>query len=61
MSLAKRHRQFFRDHRPQVRNLGRLIATGIERRDDIFTPGDAEARAFLEWFEPVFLKDLGHL
>ena len=60
-SLARRNRKFFRDRGPQVRHLDRLIATGIKRRDGIFAPEDAQARAFLEWFEPVFLKDLGHL
>ena len=59
--IAERHRTFFRDRGPQVRRLDRLIATGIKRREGIFAPEDAQARAFLAWFEPVFLKDLGHL
>ena len=60
-SLDKRHRQFLRDRRPLVRELDKLIADGIERRDELFPHDDEQARAFLEWFEPVFLKDLGRL
>ena len=60
-SLDKRYRQFFRDRKPLVRELDRLIAAGVERRNEIFLSDDAPNRAFLEWFEPVFLKDLGHL
>ena len=60
-SLGRQNRCFFRERRSQVRKLDRLIATGIERRGAIFPQDDAQSRAFLEWFEPVFLKDLGHL
>ena len=60
-ALYKRDRQFFRDRKPLVRQLDRLIAAGVKRRDEIFLSNDAQAGAFLEWFEPVFLKDLGHL
>ena len=60
-SLRKRDPQFFRDRRSLVRKLDMLIAKGIERRDQIFPGEDAQTHAFLEWFEPVFLKDLGHL
>lgn len=59
-SLDKRHRQFLRDRKPLVREFDGLIAAGIERRDELF-PHDEEKTAFLEWFEPVFLKDLGRL
>ena len=43
--------------------LDQLIATGIEapRRRFSCPTTIRRARAFLEWFEPVFLKDLGHL
>ena len=60
-SLRKRHPQFFRDRQSLVRKLDRLIAEGIKRRDRIFPGEDTRAREFLKWFEPVFLKDLGHL
>ena len=60
-ALYKRDRRFFRDRKPLVRKLDRLIAAGVKRRDEIFLSNDAQAGAFLEWFEPVFLKDLGHL
>ena len=60
-SLHERAPDFFRDRKYRVRKLDRLIAEGIERRDRIFPDDGAEARAFLEWFEPAFLKDLGHL
>ena len=60
-SLTKRDRRFFQERKPLVRKLDQLIATGIERRDTIFPNDDSQSRAFLEWFEPVFLKDLGHL
>lgn len=60
-SLRKRDPQFFRDRRSLVRRLDRLIAEGIKRRDGIFSGEDSQAREFLKWFEPVFLKDLGHL
>ena len=59
-SLDQRDRSFFRNRKSLVRKLDRLIATGIKRRDQIFPPEDAQARAFLEWFEPVFLKELGN-
>ena len=59
-SLRKRDPQFFRDRRSLVRKLDKLIAKGIKRRDQIFPGEDAQAHAFLEWFEPVFLKDLEH-
>ena len=59
-SLARLNPRFFRVRRSRVRRLDRLIAKGIKRRATIF-PGDHEcSRAFLDWFEPVFLKDLGH-
>ena len=61
VSLARCDRKFFRDRKSQVRKLDRLIATGIQRRGLIFPPEDTQSRAFLEWFEPVFLKDLGNL
>ena len=60
-ALYKHDRRFFRDRKPLVRKLDRLIAAGVKRRDEIFLSNDAQAGAFLEWFEPVFLKDLGHL
>ncbi len=60
-SLRKRDPQFFRDRRSLVRKLDRLIAEGIKRRDRIFPGEDVQSSAFIEWFEPVFLKDLGHL
>ena len=60
-SLARRDWEFFRGRKPLVRKLDRLIAAGIGRRDTILPIDDAQSRAFLEWFEPVFLKDLGHL
>ena len=60
-SLGRQDRSFFRERRTQVRKLDRLIATGIKWRGAIFPRDDAQSRAFLEWFEPVFLKDLGHL
>ena len=60
-SLHERAPDFFRDHKSQVRKLDRLITEGIERRHRIFPGDEAGARAFLDWFEPVFLKDLGHL
>ena len=60
-SLENLEPDFFRDRKSLVRKLDRLIAAGIERRDRIFSHEDVQARAFLDWFEPVFLKDLGHL
>ena len=60
-SLAKRYREFFSERKRLVRRLDRLIAAGIERRGEVFPDCDDQTRAFLEWFEPVFLKDLGHL
>ena len=60
-SLDRRDPEFFRDRNALVRKLDELIADGIERRGAIFPNGDAQTRAFLDWFEPVFLKDLGHL
>lgn len=60
-SLGRRDRQFFRDRSSLVRNLDRLIAAGIERRGAIFPNDDAQTREFLDWFEPVFLNDLGRL
>ena len=60
-SLRKHAPQFFRDRKSLLRKLDRLIAKGIERRVRVFRSDDPRARAFLEWFEPVFLKDLGHL
>ncbi len=60
-SLDKRHRQFLRDRKLLVRELDRLIAAGVNRRDELFTHDEDQTRAFLEWFEPVFLKDLGRL
>ena len=60
-SLGRRDRQFFRDRSSLVRNLDRLIAAGIERRGVIFSNDDAQTREFLDWFEPVFLNDLGRL
>ena len=59
-SLAKYDPQFFRDRRSLTRKLDGLIAEGIERRDRIFRPEATQAREFLEWFEPVFLKNLAH-
>ena len=44
-----------------MRKLDRLIATGVQRRGKIFPDDDAKSSAFLKWFEPVFLKDMGHL
>ena len=43
-----------------VRKLDRLIADGIGRRVEAFPGEDDEAHEFLDWFEPAFLKDLGH-
>ena len=60
-SLDRRKPQFFRDRRSLVRKLDRLIATGLERRGAMFPNDDAQTRAFLDWFEPAFLNDLGHL
>ena len=60
-SLHRHDRSFFRERRSQVRKLDRLIAAGIERRGAIFPRDDAQSGAFLEWFEPVFLSDLGRL
>lgn len=59
--LAKRDPQFFRERRSLVRKLDRLIATGIERRGAMFPNDDSQTRAFLDWFETVFLNDLGNL
>ena len=59
-SLARLNPQFFRVRRSRVRRLDRLIAKGIKRRTTIFPRDDERSRAFLDWFEPVFLKDLGH-
>ena len=60
-SLDRCEPQFFRDRSSLVRKLDRLIATGLERRGAMFPNDDAQTRAFLDWFEPVFLNDLGHL
>ena len=60
-SLCSLHPRFFGEHRSRVRELDRLIAEGIARRDTIFPGGDAQNHAFLDWFEPAFLNDLGHL
>ena len=60
-SLEEHDRQFFQDRKRLVRKLDRLIATGVQRRGKIFPDDDAKSSAFLKWFEPVFLKDLGHL
>ncbi|MDE0192291.1 MAG: hypothetical protein OXQ90_13125 [Gammaproteobacteria bacterium] len=58
-SLGSLYPRFFGEHRPRVRELDRLIATGIARRDAIFPGGEVHNRAFLDWFEPAFLNDLG--
>ena len=60
-SLHERDPDFFRGRKSQVQKLDRLIAEGIARRHRIFPGGGTEDRAFLKWFEPAFLKDLGHL
>ena len=60
-SLDGRDPEFFRDRSSLVRKLDDLIAAGIERRGAMFPNADAQTRAFLDWFEPVFLNDLGHL
>ena len=60
-SLGRHDPQFFRDRSSLVRKLDQRIAAGIERRGAMFPSDDAETRAFLDWFEPVFLKELGHL
>ena len=60
-SLDRRDPEFFRDRNALVRKLDELIADGIERRGAMFPNDDAQTRAFLDWFEPVFLNDLGHL
>ena len=52
---------FFGQREPLVSKFDRLIADGIERRAEVFPGQDAEARAFLDWFESAFLEDLGHL
>ena len=59
--LYSRDPEFFRDRKASVRTLDQLIVTGIKRREKIFLKDDSQTRAFLEWFEPVFLKDLGHI
>lgn len=58
-SLGSHYPRFFGEHRSGVRELDRLIAAGIARRDTIFPGGDAANRSFLDWFEPAFLNDLG--
>ena len=60
-SLDRCNPHFFRDRCSLVRKLDDLIAAGLERRGAMFPHDDAQTRAFLDWFEPVFLNDLGHL
>ena len=60
-SLAKRYQGFFAERKSLVRKLDRQIKKGTMFRDKIFPVSDDEIHAFLEWFEPAFLKDLGHL
>ena len=60
-SLDRLDPEFFRDRNSLVRKLDELIADGFERRGAMFPNDDAQTRAFLDWFEPVFLNDLGHL
>ena len=60
-SLEYRYPTFFGQREPLVRKLDRLIADGIKRRAEVFPGEDAEVGAFLDWFEPAFLEDLGHL
>ena len=61
VSLEEYCPPFFDYRRPLVERLDRLIAAGIERRSEIFPDDDGRNRAFLNWFEPAFLTDLGHL
>ena len=60
-SLDGRYSEFFRARCSLVRKLDDLIAAGIERRGAIFPNDDVQTRKFLDWFEPAFLNDLGHL
>ena len=57
--LYKEHDQFFEDRTTRVQNLDRLIRKGLKRRSEIFSGDDSQAEAFLNWFEPVFLVNLG--
>lgn len=60
-SLKKRYSQFFCDRSSKLRKLDQLIEDGLKRRDRIFSRNDHQEVKFLEWFEPLFLKDLSHL
>ncbi|MCY3769380.1 MAG: hypothetical protein OXG56_08470 [Gammaproteobacteria bacterium] len=60
-SLRTHDPQFFRNRKLLVEKLDRLIEEGIQRRNRIFPDKDTRTSEFLKWFEPVFLKDLGHL
>ena len=60
-SLEQQHCKFFSDRTGLAKRLDQLIRKGLDQRERIFEPGDQQSRDFLEWFEPVFLRDLSHL
>ena len=55
--LAKQQREFFRSRRDQVNHLDTLLDQLTELRKQL--GDDHGIRDFLEWYEPLFLKELG--
>ncbi|MYD79502.1 MAG: hypothetical protein F4X44_02685 [Gammaproteobacteria bacterium] len=60
-SLGEQYGEFFRDREDLVTRLDILISEGLCRREQIFEFDEKQSSDFLEWFEPVFLRDLSNL
>lgn len=58
-ALVRRCPEFFRQRAPLVAKLDRRIEDGVERCGTALVSDDSRVREFLDWFKPVFLKDMG--
>ena len=56
--VAKTHRTFLRERRERANNLDSLLAKLPEVRQTTLPQGTRDDHAFLDWYEPAFLREL---
>ena len=56
--IAKIHPEFWRHHRKDARQLEQLLNEVPRLRKALFPSDDQDQRDFLDWYEPMFLREI---